>query len=133
MSKGTILAVDDESQIREVCQRTLERLGFDVKVAGTGEQAVALLRDHEFDFVLTDIKMPGSIDGPMLAVGGEGPEGQFFFCRVIPGPFGGPRPTGNRLEAPVAQCYSFQQNGREHHGTRRGFSGGGPHLISGYG
>jgi DNA-binding NtrC family response regulator len=62
-----ILVVDDEPQIREVCRRTLERLDFDVQFAETGDQALALLKDHTFDFVLTDINMPGSTDGVRLA------------------------------------------------------------------
>ncbi len=65
--KIKILIVDDEPQVLDICRRTLDRLGFDVMIAETGEAGVALLRDHEFEFVLTDIKMPGSVDGVRLA------------------------------------------------------------------
>lgn len=65
-SKGQILVVDDEAQLRNVCQRTLEKLGFDVHAAESGDQAILLLDRHIYDFVLTDINMPGSVDGPKL-------------------------------------------------------------------
>ncbi len=58
-----ILVVDDEPQIREICRRTLERRGFVVKTAETGDQALTILKDQKFDFLLTDIMMPGSVDG----------------------------------------------------------------------
>lgn len=65
-SKGQILVVDDDAQLRNVCQRTLEKLDFDVHAAESGDQAILLLDRHDYDFVLTDISMPGSVDGPKL-------------------------------------------------------------------
>jgi signal transduction histidine kinase len=62
-----ILVVDDDPQIRDICRRTLEKLDFDVQIVETGDQALALLKDQAFDFVLTDINMPGSTDGVKLA------------------------------------------------------------------
>jgi len=66
MTQGTILVVDDEGPIREVCRRTLAELGFEVQAAGTGEKALARLRERDFDLVLTDIRMPGAVDGVRL-------------------------------------------------------------------
>lgn len=63
-STGQILIVDDEAQLRNVCQRTLEKLGFDVHAADPGGQAILFLDQHNYDFVLTDV-MPGSVDGPV--------------------------------------------------------------------
>lgn len=61
-----ILAVDDEPAQLFLSQRQLKRLGYDVTVVSSGEEAVALFeaagRDGKsapFDLVLTDMVMPG--------------------------------------------------------------------------
>ncbi|MDQ7842404.1 MAG: response regulator [Armatimonadota bacterium] len=59
MATRRILVVDDEASIRDLCARVLGRAGFDVTVAGGGEEAVGRLRDETFDAVITDIRMPG--------------------------------------------------------------------------
>ncbi|MFH1618671.1 MAG: ATP-binding protein [bacterium] len=65
-SKGKILVVDDDLQLRSICRRSLEKAGFDVQTAETGDQALPLVERCDYDFVLTDISMPGSMDGPKL-------------------------------------------------------------------
>ena len=57
-----ILLVDDEASIRLTLGALLERTGYDVTSAESGEQAVQLLERQPFDLLLTDLKMPG-IDG----------------------------------------------------------------------
>jgi DNA-binding response OmpR family regulator len=57
-----ILLVDDEASIRLTLGALLERTGYAVTAAEGGEQALALLQQHPFDLLLTDLKMPG-IDG----------------------------------------------------------------------
>jgi signal transduction histidine kinase len=63
---GQILVVDDELPIREVCRRTLEGSGFNVTTAANGEEALENLERQDFDFVLTDIMMPGRWNGAGL-------------------------------------------------------------------
>jgi signal transduction histidine kinase len=63
---GQILVVDDEPGIREVCQRTLVAAGHSVETAASGDEALVRLEKGAFDVVLTDISMPGVIDGPRL-------------------------------------------------------------------
>ena len=63
---GRILVVDDEFPIREICRRTLTSSGYSVVTAVNGDEALKTLRDQKFDFVITDIMMPGSCDGPRL-------------------------------------------------------------------
>jgi len=60
-----ILVVDDEATIRCVCQRTLERHGYQVLTASQGAEAVALYAQHRAGIaaVLTDMIMP-VMDGP---------------------------------------------------------------------
>lgn len=66
VSNGRILVVDDESSIREVCRRILEPSGYGIETAETGEKALQQMQNQTFDFVLTDIRMPGSVDGTHL-------------------------------------------------------------------
>jgi CheY-like chemotaxis protein len=52
------LVVDDELPIRRLLQRMLERRGFEVVEAETGEAAMALVRERRFQVVLCDLRMP---------------------------------------------------------------------------
>jgi two-component system KDP operon response regulator KdpE len=58
-TEGRVLVVDDEPQIRRVMRTTLESRGYDVDEAGTGEQAVELVRAAQYDMILLDINLPG--------------------------------------------------------------------------
>src|SRR5688572_8331278 len=60
-----ILVVDDEPNLRRVLRAQLERDGYDVHTAEDGEQALALLREHHIDLVITDLRMP-RLDGMEL-------------------------------------------------------------------
>ena len=55
----TVLAVDDERNMRSVIRMTLEQAGYRVLTAERAEDAIGLLRDPDLDVVLTDLKMPG--------------------------------------------------------------------------
>lgn len=61
-----ILVVDDESAIRYSFTKTLQRVGYRVDAAGSGEEARVLLDKATYDVVLTDIRMPGGISGVEL-------------------------------------------------------------------
>jgi putative two-component system response regulator len=56
---ANILIVDDEPDIGRILSSWLKRAGYDCVTATTGEQAVALLRDGDFQLVVSDIMMPG--------------------------------------------------------------------------
>src|SRR5208283_3218820 len=51
---GRILIVDDELEIRESLETLLALEGYDVSVAGTGQEGLAQIGDHTFDVVLLD-------------------------------------------------------------------------------
>jgi PAS domain S-box-containing protein len=55
-----ILYVDDEPGLRALGKRRLERLGYELVVAGDGEEALEIFRasPEEFDAVMTDYLMP---------------------------------------------------------------------------
>jgi PAS domain S-box-containing protein len=56
----TILVVDDNDQVRETTMRRLEALGYAVREARSGADAVRELeRDPGVDLVFTDVVMPG--------------------------------------------------------------------------
>ena len=57
----TILVVDDEPEIRELTQEALEGLGYTVKSAVSGEEALELCREFHGDIALVvlDLNMPG--------------------------------------------------------------------------
>lgn len=57
-----LLVVDDEANIRLTLSTLLERAGYAVTVASSGEEAVVLLKQRSFDLMLVDLKMPG-MDG----------------------------------------------------------------------
>jgi DNA-binding NtrC family response regulator len=57
-----LLLVDDETDFLEAMQPGLERRGFLVTTAESGQAALQLLSDQTFDVVILDVRMPG-IDG----------------------------------------------------------------------
>jgi len=62
MSEARILVVDDEYLIRWTLQKNLEKEGYEVILAETGEEALERVKEEAPDLALLDIKLPG-IDG----------------------------------------------------------------------
>jgi CheY-like chemotaxis protein len=63
-----VLIVEDEPLIRMGTVYLIEDAGFDVYEAGSADAAIALLQLHkEIRLILTDVDMPGSMDGLKLA------------------------------------------------------------------
>jgi two-component system, NtrC family, response regulator PilR len=60
---GTVLVVDDERSMREFLAICLRREGHQVSVAESGERALESLAGAPADIVVTDLKMPGRVDG----------------------------------------------------------------------
>lgn len=59
MSEIRVLVVDDEQDFVETLAMRLHRRGLEVSTAFRGEEALALLREHEVDVVILDVLMPG--------------------------------------------------------------------------
>jgi two-component system alkaline phosphatase synthesis response regulator PhoP len=60
--KKTILVIDDESQIVEICRDYLKAAGFDVLTAFDGPTGIATTRRSHPDLIVLDLMLPG-IDG----------------------------------------------------------------------
>ena len=64
----TILVVEDDDELRKYASGVLEELGYRVMSAGTGAAALETLNgSHQIDLLLTDVVMPGGMNGRQLA------------------------------------------------------------------
>jgi PAS domain S-box-containing protein len=65
----TIFLVEDECEVRSSVRITLTRLGYHVLEAANGEEALAAWKQHsdEVQLLLTDLVMPGKMNGKELA------------------------------------------------------------------
>jgi two-component system response regulator len=57
--KKKILVVDDERNIRVLLDEELTDEGYDVVMAGNGEEALRMVKEEKPDLVTLDINMPG--------------------------------------------------------------------------
>jgi DNA-binding NtrC family response regulator len=58
MSKGSILVVDDESEIREGLELLLKTEGYQVAIAETGQLGLSRLEERPYDLLLLDVSLP---------------------------------------------------------------------------
>jgi len=59
MKLNKILVVDDEHLIRWSLEQNLKKQGYEVVMAGSGEDALQMVREQQPDLVLLDIQLPG--------------------------------------------------------------------------
>lgn len=57
-SKGTILIVDDEEDIRFTLSELLKKDGYEVETASNGQEALEKISETNFDAIFLDIRMP---------------------------------------------------------------------------
>ena len=57
MKGGKILVVEDEEKIADIVRAYLEKEGFAVSVAGTGQKAISMLKEG-FSLVILDLMLP---------------------------------------------------------------------------
>jgi len=62
MEKMKLLLVDDEPRYLETTQKLIERKGYEVWTAPSGEKALEIMAAHNIHVVVLDVKMPG-MDG----------------------------------------------------------------------
>lgn len=61
-TKESVLVVDDDPQLRAVLEELLRALRFETASAGSAMDAISMLEQTDYTFLLADMKMPG-IDG----------------------------------------------------------------------
>lgn len=67
-ASGKVLVVDDESDLLEVTTSYVRELGFNVLPASDGNLALEMLQQNpDIEYLLTDVVMPGGINGVALA------------------------------------------------------------------
>ncbi|MFQ1702333.1 ATP-binding protein [Loktanella agnita] len=107
---GRILLVEDELQVRQVLATMLRSAGYDVVEAASGDDALRVFQSSAaFDLLVTDIVMPGTLQGTTLAkaIRALDPELPMIFLSgyaseaTVHG--NGLRPADIRLMKPVAK------------------------------
>ena len=63
--KARILAVDDEEIILSSFRKILVLAGYSIDTVEKGSEALGLIRKNDYDFIFTDLRMPG-MDGVEL-------------------------------------------------------------------
>ena len=66
-STGTVLLVEDNPEVANASAGLLEELGYAVRWASDVDMALSEIAAHGIDLVLSDIVMPGKMDGLALA------------------------------------------------------------------
>jgi len=59
MGQNKILVVDDEKAIITLMEHAFSRAGYDVRSAGSGEEALELLKQEKIQVMFLDLNMPG--------------------------------------------------------------------------
>ena len=84
--RATILVIDDDPAMRTILNFTLKAFGYLVLVAGDGEEALQITRDHpEIRLVMLDVVMSG-LSGKRLAeqLKASLPQSSILFCSGHP-------------------------------------------------
>src|SRR2546428_13875882 len=58
-TRGSVLVVDDQSELAQMMAAMIKRDGHEVRIATSGPAAVAAVEERGPDLVLTDLGMPG--------------------------------------------------------------------------
>ena len=64
---GAILVVDDDAEMRELVYDVFKDRGHQITMAGSGQEALALLAEQDHAVVLTDLRMKGMPGTELLA------------------------------------------------------------------
>jgi DNA-binding response OmpR family regulator len=54
-----LLLVDDETDVHEIVELMLGKEGFEILSASSGDEALRMVHEEEFDVILLDLLMPG--------------------------------------------------------------------------
>lgn len=65
-SKKRALVVEDEEPLLRLQVTFLSKLGVEARGVPSGEEAIRYLEKEEADLVVSDVRMPGAVDGVQL-------------------------------------------------------------------
>ena len=68
---GSVLVVDDDGAIRSLLRTVVRREGLEVDAASSGNQAIALLREKDYQAVVLDLMMRDGSGEDVLRMLGE--------------------------------------------------------------
>jgi len=102
-STACVLVVEDEALIRDYVSDILGQSGFKVVEAATGEEALSRLAESSVCAVVSDVSMPGAVNGYELArrVRAECPRTGIVLVSGVTIPDGGNLPDGGHLPGGV--------------------------------
>lgn len=63
LDKVKILIVDDEVNVRDGLREAIDSVDFEIDTAADGEAALRKIRREAFHVIVTDLRMPGAVDG----------------------------------------------------------------------
>ncbi|HWK30665.1 MAG TPA: response regulator [Terriglobales bacterium] len=58
-----LLVIEDEAAVQAFLRAALERSGYQIVVATSGEEGLQLLKEREFGGIVSDMRTPGEVDG----------------------------------------------------------------------
>lgn len=58
-----LLVIEDEAAVQAFLRAALERSGYQIVVATSGEEGLQLLKEREFSGIVSDMRTPGEVDG----------------------------------------------------------------------
>ncbi|MCP4652624.1 MAG: response regulator [Candidatus Omnitrophica bacterium] len=61
--KAKLLIVEDESDFRKTLVKVLNKVGYDTFGVSDGRQAIDAAAKDDFDLIITDVRLPGQLDG----------------------------------------------------------------------
>jgi signal transduction histidine kinase len=64
--KHRVLVVDDEGPLVDLQTSFLSDIGIEAAGVGSGAEAIQYLQSHQVDLVISDVRMPGAVDGIQL-------------------------------------------------------------------
>ncbi|QDL91545.1 response regulator [Paroceanicella profunda] len=70
--KGRILVTEDDPGVLKYVERSLTKLGYLVDAVTTGDDAARLMARNTYDVLLTDVVLPGTMNGARLAAIAKG-------------------------------------------------------------
>ena len=66
-TSGTVLIVEDDPQVLSVCVSMFDQLGYTTYAVSGASAALEVIEKQCFDLVVSDVVMPGDMDGAALA------------------------------------------------------------------